>query len=150
MSYLEVWVYQEADSTGDVPNIYVHHDLLLPAFPLSLAWVGCEELGVAPGRNFAAVGTSEPGIEIWDLDVADAVEPVLTLGGVVKGAEPASNGTPAEETPVEGKKTKKKRKKAQAAAELAEATSSSASQVPVLLVHSHSTRVSSSCSPVCC
>ncbi len=138
MSYLEVWVYQEADSTGDVPNIYVHHDLLLPAFPLSLAWVGCEGLGGAPGRNFAAVGTSDPGIEIWDLDVADAVEPVLTLGGFVKGqSEPASNEAAPEDAPVDGKKAKKKKKKQlQADADLAASTSSEP-QVYILILCFH-------------
>ena len=145
MSYLEVWVYQEADSTGDVPNIYVHHDLLLPAFPLSLAWVGCQGLGGAPGQNFAAVGTSEPGIEIWDLDVADAVEPVITLGGVVKVAEPAADGIVSEEAPAEeAKKKKKKRsKKKQAAAELAQASVSSESQVHYFFIS-----LASLCSPV--
>ncbi|KAK9826967.1 hypothetical protein WJX74_002048 [Apatococcus lobatus] len=120
VSYLEVWVYQEAESTGDVPNIYVHHDLLLPAFPLSLAWVGCERLGGAPGRNFAAVGTSDPGIEIWDLDASDAVEPVVTLGGVPREAVLASETVDEDDmAPAEGKMNKKKKRRQQAEAALA-------------------------------
>ena len=130
MSYLEVWVYQEAESTGDVPNIYVHHDLLLPAFPLSLAWVGYEGLAGAPGRNFAAVGTSDPGIEIWDLDVSDAVEPLVTLGGLPRGAGPALDMMGMDEAaPPEGKKKNKKQKKKAAAAALANSTSPDDAQV---------------------
>ena len=30
--------------------------------------------------NLLAVGTMEPFINIWDLDVIDAIDPVLTLG----------------------------------------------------------------------
>lgn len=79
VSNLEVWVYEEADERGP-GNLYVHHSLLLPAFPLSVAWLDlCP--GGAARRNLAAVGSFEPGIELWDLDRLDAVEPVATLGG---------------------------------------------------------------------
>jgi periodic tryptophan protein 1 len=53
------------------------------AFPLALAWLDCPpgvEAGEARG-NFVAVGTMLPGVELWDLDVLDATEPVMTLGG---------------------------------------------------------------------
>ena len=80
ISHLEVWVYEEPDERGE-GNLYVHHALLLPAFPLALAWGDCDPTGARERGNFAAVGSFEPGIEIWDLDVLDAVEPVATLGG---------------------------------------------------------------------
>ncbi|RZR77819.1 hypothetical protein BHM03_00003018 [Ensete ventricosum] len=35
-------------------------------------------------RNFIAVGSMEPAIEIWDLDSIDEVQPFLILGGVSK------------------------------------------------------------------
>ena len=37
-----------------------------------------------------AVGTLETGIELWDLDVMESVEPVATLGGPVAGAAAAA------------------------------------------------------------
>lgn len=81
ISNLEVWVHEEATEDSPEGNIYVHHALLLPAFPLCVAWGCCNPLGGHVGGNFAAVGSFEPGIEIWDLDIIDAVEPVATLGG---------------------------------------------------------------------
>lgn len=36
---LEVWLFEAPDEDGD-RNAYVHHDIMLPAFPLSLAWCG--------------------------------------------------------------------------------------------------------------
>ncbi|KFM26408.1 putative WD repeat-containing protein C17D11.16 [Auxenochlorella protothecoides] len=104
VSHLEVWVYEEPDTRGPA-NLYVHHTILLPAFPLSVAW-----MDLAPGedghRNIAAVGSFEPGIELWDLDRMDAVEPVATLGGAdyeaTKAAAAAAAGS-------KGKKGKKKK-----------------------------------------
>lgn len=85
MAHLQVWVYEEADESAGPSNLYVHHDILLPAFPLSLAWLDCNPKGGLEGGNFAAVGTMNPGIEIWDLDVADSVEPLASLGGEATG-----------------------------------------------------------------
>jgi periodic tryptophan protein 1 len=82
VSHLEVWVYEEAGVTGNAEtNLYVHHDVLLPAFPLSVAWMNCAPKSGTNEVNCAAIGTMYPGIEIWDLDCVDAVEPVTTLGG---------------------------------------------------------------------
>lgn len=56
----------------------MHHDLLLPAFPLTLAWFDCcpgEGGAQAERGNFVAIGTMRPEIEIWDLDQLDAVAP---------------------------------------------------------------------------
>jgi periodic tryptophan protein 1 len=71
---LEVQVYDQ--KTG---NIYVHHDIPLPAFPLCVAHGQVTAGGVV--GNFCAVGTFEPGIEIWNLDVINALEPSCILGG---------------------------------------------------------------------
>jgi periodic tryptophan protein 1 len=70
-------------STGGEANIYVHHDILLPALPLSLAWMNMRPAAADAQEkaNMVAVGTMDPGIEIWDLDISDQVEPAATLGG---------------------------------------------------------------------
>lgn len=92
VSNLEVWVYEETDDGGEA-NVYVHHDILLPAFPLCVTWLDCGLGGTSEHANMVAVGTMEPGIEIWDLDVMDTVEPACTLGGIDKGASAAAGGS---------------------------------------------------------
>jgi periodic tryptophan protein 1 len=54
----------------------VHHDVALAAFPIC-----CEWLQVNGGGSFAAVGTMEVGVELWDLDDLNAAGPALSLGG---------------------------------------------------------------------
>ncbi|XP_020234337.1 uncharacterized WD repeat-containing protein C17D11.16 [Cajanus cajan] len=78
VSYLEVWVLEDADSSE--MNMYSHHNIILPAFPLCTAWLDSPLKGGERG-NFIAVGSMEPSIEIWDLDVIDEVQPCLVLGG---------------------------------------------------------------------
>ena len=78
VSQLEVYVYDESEE-----NLYVHHDLLLPAMPLCLEWLDfCpgREGGDAGKGNFVAVGTLDPEIEIWSLDVVDGLYPDAILG----------------------------------------------------------------------
>jgi len=79
-SVLEVYVYDEEEG-----SLYVHHDISLPAFPLSLAWLGCGanifgDRVTTDSKNYMAVGTFKPEIEIWNLDVLDALEPSVVLG----------------------------------------------------------------------
>ncbi|KAJ3676908.1 hypothetical protein LUZ60_002632 [Juncus effusus] len=81
VNLLEVCIFEESED-GET-NMYVHHDVILPAFPLALAWMDCRPQGGEKG-NFVAVGMMDPAIEIWDLDLIDEVQPVLTLGGVSK------------------------------------------------------------------
>ncbi|KAH7465832.1 hypothetical protein KRP22_014833 [Phytophthora ramorum] len=80
-SNLEVQVYD--DETG---ALYVHHEINLPAFPLCMAWMDCAPVPLNPTTgpvdgSFVAVGTFKSGIEIWDLNVLDVLEPSATLGG---------------------------------------------------------------------
>ena len=100
VAHLEVYVYED-----DADNLYVHHDCLLPSIPLCVEWVGTKvgaEAATATGGNFAAVGTMEPEIELWDLDVVDSMYPNTILG--------QSNVPDMAETL--SKKKKKKSKKA--------------------------------------
>ena len=59
--------------------MFVHHDIPLPAFPLCMSHGDIGPTGSA--GNFCAVGTFGPGIEIWNLDVLNALEPSCVLGG---------------------------------------------------------------------
>ncbi|GMM49972.1 rRNA-processing protein [Starmerella bacillaris] len=95
VSLLEVHVYQEG---GD--NLYVHHDVMLPSFPLCLEWLPitpnsastADSAQLKPG-NFVAIGTFEPEIEIWDLDVVDAMFPTTILGSFDRpDAKPKGTG----------------------------------------------------------
>lgn len=99
VAHLEVYVYEDS-----ADNLYVHHDIMLPAIPLCVEWldfpVGKNEGGRTSG-NFVAVGTMEPDIEIWDLDVVDCMYPNAILGAGEGNAE-------ADES---SKKKKKKQKK---------------------------------------
>ena len=88
VSNLEAYVYEEPQD-----NLYPHHDVPLPVYPLCLAWFDFRPGGGAGGStgaagrgNFAAVGTFAPYIEVWDLDVLDALEPVCIVGAEAAAA----------------------------------------------------------------
>ena len=78
VAHLEVYVYED-----EADNLYVHHDVMLPALPLAVEWlnygVGEHTQGGDTG-NIAAVGTMEPDIELWNLDVVDCMFPDAILG----------------------------------------------------------------------
>lgn len=101
VAHLEVYVYEDEDD-----NLYVHHDIMLPAIPLAVEWldVAVGKSGAASnGRgNTVAIGTMDPDIELWNLDVVDSMYPDAVLG---QGAEDAANAD-------KPKKKKKKSKKA--------------------------------------
>ncbi|CAN8274565.1 unnamed protein product [Cochlearia groenlandica] len=79
VSHLEVYVYEE--SSDGSANMYVHHHVIIPEFPLCTAWTDCPLKGGEKG-NFVAIGSKDtPTIEIWDLDVRDEVLPCVQLGG---------------------------------------------------------------------
>eukprot|EP00178_Gracilaria_changii_P003298 TRINITY_DN1484_c0_g1_i1.p2 TRINITY_DN1484_c0_g1~~TRINITY_DN1484_c0_g1_i1.p2 ORF type:complete len:522 (+),score=87.31 TRINITY_DN1484_c0_g1_i1:302-1867(+) len=91
------------------PHTYVHHDLVLPTLPLCAAHTSLEVKEETV--NLVAVGMFTPGIEIWDVDQVNNLEPVVSLGGygpssVVKDALIASSKVQAS-----GKKRKKKKPK---------------------------------------
>lgn len=102
VSYLDVYVYDDGAGFHDtsIPveqgdeadpdvgrglvrdsSLYVHHDLMLPAFPLCVEW-----LNYKPGSNsedpanFAAIGSFDPQIEIWNLNCVEKAFPDMILG----------------------------------------------------------------------
>lgn len=101
VAHLEVYVYEDS-----ADNLYVHHDIMLPAIPLCLEWldlpVGKTDRDRDARANFVAVGTFEPDIEIWDLDTVDCMYPNAILG---------QGGLDTDAKSADGEKKKKKRKK---------------------------------------
>jgi periodic tryptophan protein 1 len=75
-NHLDCYVYEE-----DEDNLFMHHDIILPDAPLSLAWTDFNTRTPETRGNLAAIGYFSPGIEIYNLDVVDNLEPVCTLGG---------------------------------------------------------------------
>ena len=67
-------VYEEFDD-----HLFVHHDIMLASYPLCLEWLDFDPEQEKAG-NMLAVGTMSPQIEVWDLDIVDAVEPAFVLG----------------------------------------------------------------------
>lgn len=72
-SNLEVYIYEHEKG-----NLYVHHEIILAAYPLCLEW-----LPIWQGEkvNLMVVGTFLPQIEIWNLD-SENCEPVACLGHI--------------------------------------------------------------------
>ena len=101
---LEIYVYED-----EADNLYVHHDIMLPAIPLCVEWLDLPVGKTADGHpvdkdakgNIVAVGTMDPDIEIWDLDTIDCMFPNAILG----------QGGAEDSTEMDSSKKKKKRKK---------------------------------------
>lgn len=113
IAHLEVYIYED-----EMDNLYVHHDVMLPAIPLCVEWLDVPVRESPPGQragrdergNFVAVGTMDPEIELWDLDTVDCMYPnaILGAGGRAGLEEGAGTGTEKKKTT---KKTRKKTKK---------------------------------------
>lgn len=110
VAYLEVYVYED-----EADNLYVHHDIMLPAIPLCVEWldlpVGKGQTSIDSKGNYVAVGTMDPDIELWDLDTIDSMYPNAILG---QGGEEA-NPNPNPNNNDQQKPKKKKRKKSKKA-----------------------------------
>jgi len=75
VAHLECYVYED-----DADNLYIHHDVMLPAVPLCVEWLDVRPNENNESGNFAAVGTMDPDIELWDLDIVDCMFPSAILG----------------------------------------------------------------------
>ncbi|RVD81329.1 uncharacterized protein DFL_009195 [Arthrobotrys flagrans] len=96
LAHLEIYVYED-----DSDNLYVHHDLMLPAIPLCIEWLDLPVKTVPSPTtkgNYAAIGTTDPEIEIWNLDTVDTLFPDAILGA-------------PDPSPSSSKSSKKKKKK---------------------------------------
>ncbi|KAL1305667.1 hypothetical protein AAFC00_007260 [Neodothiora populina] len=105
VAHLECYVYDDQDD-----NLYVHHDIMLPAIPLAVEWldmpVNKKGTTAESKGNYVAVGTMDPDIEIWDLDTIDSMYPAAILGqGTAESSAAAALSTQ--------KKKKKKAKNAE-------------------------------------
>mmetsp|Transcript_77594 Transcript_77594/g.136918 ORF Transcript_77594/g.136918 Transcript_77594/m.136918 type:complete len:312 (-) Transcript_77594:503-1438(-) len=80
---LEVYVFEE-----DEASMYVHHDVALGAYPLCVEWIS--RTSSSEDGNFAAVGSIDHTIQIWDLEQLDPLEPHQVLGVAKK--KPKSKG----------------------------------------------------------
>ncbi len=106
VAHLEIYVYED-----EADNLYVHHDIMLPAIPLCVEWL---DLPVGKGKtdtksvgNYVAVGTFDPDIELWDLDTIDSMYPNAILGQGSLEEDPSRTDPDSEQ-----KKKKKKKRKA--------------------------------------
>nr|CAB3459795.1 unnamed protein product [Digitaria exilis] len=82
-NYLKVFILEEL-MDGDQCMGWSSHKIQFVHPPLCLAWSGCRLNKDDQEGNFMAVGTMSTEIEIWDLDLVDALTPRTVLGGNVK------------------------------------------------------------------
>lgn len=99
VAHLEVYVYEDG-----ADNLYVHHDVMLPAVPLCVEWLSTKPNHNSEHGNFAAIGTMDPDIELWDLDIVDCMYPSAILGQTTQAA-------PEMPSSVTGKREKKRKAK---------------------------------------
>lgn len=77
VSYLDMYVFEESEDH----NLYVHHDIMLPSFPLSVQPINYSIAKECSDKNYVAVGSFESDIEIWNMDVLDIACPTAILKG---------------------------------------------------------------------
>ncbi|XP_061709081.1 periodic tryptophan protein 1 homolog [Cydia pomonella] len=73
-SVLEVYIFNKEED-----SFYVHHDIVLPWFPLCIEWLSHDPSDTKPG-NLCALGGMDSVIQVWDLDIENCLEPAFKLG----------------------------------------------------------------------
>ncbi len=75
-----MYVYEQ-----ELNNLFVHHEIMMSAFPLDIQWLRVSLGSISSGSpakgNYAIVGSFLPEIEIWNLDLTEAIQPDVLLGG---------------------------------------------------------------------
>ncbi|ORX33958.1 WD40-repeat-containing domain protein [Kockovaella imperatae] len=90
LSSLDFHVYDDPNE-----NLFVHHDLMLPSFPLCVEWLDFDSSAPSSSSNSVAVGGFDPTIEIWDADMVDGLYPNAILGpapGTERDLKPKGTG----------------------------------------------------------
>eukprot|EP00931_Biecheleriopsis_adriatica_P004788 TRINITY_DN106406_c0_g1_i1.p1 TRINITY_DN106406_c0_g1~~TRINITY_DN106406_c0_g1_i1.p1 ORF type:complete len:469 (+),score=123.41 TRINITY_DN106406_c0_g1_i1:30-1409(+) len=80
---LEVYVFEE-----DEVSMYVHHDINLGAYPLCVEFIG--RTSSSDEGCFAAVGSIDNSIQLWNLEQLDPLEPCQVLGEARKKSKAKS------------------------------------------------------------
>jgi periodic tryptophan protein 1 len=57
--------------------LYVHHDVMLSSIPICVEYI---HHSINDTKNMVAVGSFEPFVEVWDMDVLDPIVPLMVLG----------------------------------------------------------------------
>mmetsp|Transcript_137178 Transcript_137178/g.438672 ORF Transcript_137178/g.438672 Transcript_137178/m.438672 type:complete len:456 (-) Transcript_137178:120-1487(-) len=70
---LEVYVFDEEEN-----EMYVHHDVVLSAYPLCVEWLS--SAGLEAEGSFGAIGLIDHSIQLWDLEDMELLEPTRCLG----------------------------------------------------------------------
>ena len=70
---LECHLFDESNET-----IFVHHEILLPSFPLVIRWLDIQPSTGAQG-SFAAIGSMRSEIEVWNLNIQEPICPTALL-----------------------------------------------------------------------
>ncbi|KAI1298413.1 Periodic tryptophan protein 1 -like protein [Halotydeus destructor] len=72
-SVLEIHVWNDDDR-------YIHHDVILPAYPLCIEWLNFDSTKEEQ-VNYVATGDMTSEILLWDLDIVNQLEPQAKLVG---------------------------------------------------------------------
>ncbi|TNJ27500.1 WD40 repeat protein [Giardia muris] len=76
LSYIDCLVYN-----SETNDFYLHHNMISGVMPLSVVYFDFVPQGDGAAGNYCAISGFSSEIEIWDLDVLDAIAPVAVLGG---------------------------------------------------------------------